>query len=89
MKKRMLSVLVAFLMLGSQCGAVMAEELVPDVGTTAIESDFAEEDLSFETQEVLPAYEEVLPSAEEELSHNHHFKWWFGKTPPRAMILLA
>ena len=22
-------------------------------------------------------------------SHNHHFKWWFGKTPPRAMILLA
>ena len=64
----MLSVLVAFLMLGSQCGAVMAEELVPDVGTTAIESDFAEEDLSFGTQEVLPAYEEeVLPSAEEEL----------------------
>ena len=22
-------------------------------------------------------------------SHNHHFKWWFGITPQRALILLA
>ncbi len=23
------------------------------------------------------------------LSHNHHFKWWFGITPHRAIILFA